>query len=350
MVEAGAGGVGALVRAASNPQKTLAGFAAPVAALLDSAAQRVARLPFNRPLTGKRRFSWLELSLAELRAIRAATKATLNDVVLAIVGDGVGRFVRTAGAVEGARSLRAMVPVDVRREDELGQLGNRVSIVPVEIPFDGTPLERLAAVTRRTGQVKRAGLADLVERFASTGGVAPAALYAAVLRLSARPSVLEWSAPWRDAARLTANVVCTNVPGPQVPMYAQGHLVVAHYPVVPLAYEFGLSFAVFSYNQRVFVGAIADAAAVDDLEPLVTQLAAAHVDLRRAAGVEERSPVDVVRSEPRTWQRSPEVAWRSATRLTPASQPADERRHHDGAAPRQETDAGEVTRDRPVTR
>jgi hypothetical protein len=181
-----------------------------------------------------------------------------------------------------------------------------VSIVPVEIPFAGPALQRLTAVTARTAQVKRAGLADFIERLASAGGLAPAALYANVLRLSAMPSLLEWSSRWRDATPLTANVVCTNVPGPQVPMYAQGHLLLAHYPVVPLAYEFGLSFAVLSYNQRMFVGAIADAAAIDDLDSLVSQIDAAFVDLRSAAGVSERPPLDVVRREARPGTGAPQ--------------------------------------------
>ena len=74
-------------------------------------------------------------------------------------------------------------------------------------------------------------------------------------------------------------------------MYAQGRLLEAHYPIVPLAYEFGLSFAVFSYNQRVFVGAIADAAAVDDLEPAgVAPRARPSSICGEAAGVEERAP------------------------------------------------------------
>ena len=96
--------------------------------------------------------SWLTLSLAELRADPCGhAAATLNDVVLAIVGDGVGGgFLRLQGGTARRASLRAMVPVDVRREDEAGQLGNRVSIVPVEIPFDGAPLDRVAAVARRT--------------------------------------------------------------------------------------------------------------------------------------------------------------------------------------------------------
>ena len=123
-------------------------------------------------------------------------------------------------------------------------------------------------------------------------------------------------------------------------MYAQGRLLESHYPIVPLAYEFGLSFAVFSYNQRMFVGAIADAAAIDDLDLLVSHVERAFVELRRAAGVDERAPVDVVRNESRHGDRSRRTACRSATpahlvrppgrpgrrRATPASPEAQESR------------------------
>jgi hypothetical protein len=90
-------------------------------------------------------------------------------------------------------------------------------------------------------------------------------------------------------------------------MYAQGRLLVSHYPIVPLAFEFGLSFAVFSYNQRMFVGAIADAAAVDDLEPLISQLERAFADLRSELGVQERAPVDVVRPDLRRGRGAPQT-------------------------------------------
>ena len=295
LADTGLRAVGALTRLLSRPRETLASVAAPLAALATSGVRKVARLPFNRPLSGRRRVGWATLSLAELRGIRSACGGTLNDVALAIVGDAVGGWLRERGWDGDARMLRALVPVDIRRPDEVGQLGNRVSIVPVEIDLLGTPADRLAGVRSRTQAVKQAAVAEWLQGAAAAAAASPALLYSAALSLAARPDVLAWSSSLRDLSALTANIVCTNVAGPQVPMYAQGRLLTAHYPIVPLAFEFGLSFAVFSYNQRLFVGVIADAAAVDDLEPLVRHLERAGVELREAAGVAACPPVDVNR-------------------------------------------------------
>ncbi len=120
---------------------------------------------------------------------------------------------------------------------------------------------------------------------AHTAELVPAALYAKALSLAASASVLTWSAPLRAAPFLTANLVCTNVPGPAVPLYGLGHRVLAHYPLVPLGFETGLNCALFTYNHVLHVGLVADAAAVEDLAPLKAHLQAAFVDLCNAAGV-----------------------------------------------------------------
>lgn len=256
-------------------------------ALARAAAEPVIRLPFNRALTGSRRISWATMPLGEVRALRAAAGGTLNDVVLAFVTDAVGRWLRECGETIGGRYLRLMVPVNVRRADEAGTLGNRVSMVPVEVPFDGDPLERLRFVQARTDGLKRAHLASAVEQIASVSASVPAPIVAALLSLAARPAVLAWSAPLRNLPPLTTNVVCTNVPGPRVPLYAQGRRLVAHYPLVPLAFEFGLSFAIFSYAEHLSVGLVADGGVVDDLEPLARHVERAFAALRAAASVPE---------------------------------------------------------------
>lgn len=291
LLEAGsgvAGQIGQLLRG-GGPRL---GRALEVAGELGRAAvEPVARLPFNRALTGARRLSWVTLSSAEARRIRAARGGTLNDLVLAVIADAVGRALRDGGEPTAGRRFRMLVPVNVRREDEFGQLGNRVSMVPVEAPFDADPLARLVAVQARTARLKQARIADAVEDLISVAGLIPAPVYAAVLALAARPSVLTLSAPLRSLPPLTANVVCTNVPGPQVPLFSQGHRLVAHYPIVPLAFELGLGFAIFSYDERLFIGLIADGAAIDDLDPLARHVAQAFEDLRTAAGVPTIPPV-----------------------------------------------------------
>jgi diacylglycerol O-acyltransferase len=154
--------------------------------------------------------------------------------------------------------------------------------VPIEAPFEGDPVARLRAVQACTARVKRAHLAEAVEELASLGGMIPAPLYSAALALSARPTLLTWSRALRDLPLLRANVVCTNVPGPQATLYAQGRRLLAHYPVVPLAFEFGLSFAAFTYDGTLFLGSIADGGAIDDLAPLTAHVERAFDDLCRS--------------------------------------------------------------------
>jgi diacylglycerol O-acyltransferase len=294
-VEAGAGAIRAVAQWMGAAGARLAGSVNLAGTLARSAVQPVARLRFNRPLTGRRRLSWLTRPFAELRQIGGACGATLNDVVLAVITDGVGRFLRDAGDPTAGRHLRLLVPVNVRREDESGRLGNRVSMLPVEVPFDAEPLDRLRLVRERTRDLKQTGLADAVEDLMAIGGLLPAPLYAGALALAAHPTALAWSAPLRSLPPLTANVVCTNVPGPPSPLYAQGRRLVAHYPLVPLAFELGLSFAVFSYDQRLFFGLIADAAAIDDLGPLARHIEGALEELRVAAGVPAIPPLPITR-------------------------------------------------------
>jgi WS/DGAT/MGAT family acyltransferase len=252
------------------------------AALTGAATRPVIRLPFNRPLTGRRRLAWTTLPLDEVRNIGRRRGGTINDVALAVLTDAIGRWLTEGGVQIQSRYLRLLVPVNVRRPDERGLLGNRVSMIPVEVPFEGAPLDRLERTVAHTTAMKRAGIADLVELATQLGDLVPAPLYATALSLAASASLLTWSAAIRSAPFLTANMVCTNVPGPRVPLFVLGRSLVAHYPLVPLAFETGLNCALFTYNQALHVGLVADAGAIDDPDRVIAHLRQAYGDLRAA--------------------------------------------------------------------
>jgi diacylglycerol O-acyltransferase / wax synthase len=286
--DAVAAGVDALQALASLPAtwRAVGQRAVEIATAIGKAASTpVSRLPFNRPLTGARRLSWLTWPLEGVMAVRRAHGGTVNDVVLAVLTDGVGRWLEATGFPVEGRYLRLLVPVNVREDDERGLLGNRVSMIPVEVPFEGDPLARLRAAASRSDAMKRAGIAEFASSLAAGGRLTPAWAQSWVLSLAASPRVLEWSAPFRSASFLVGNLVCTNVPGPPVPLYALGHRVRAHYPLVPLGFETGLNCAVFTYNQVLHVGFVADAGAIDDLQPLRDFVHDAYSDLCQAAGV-----------------------------------------------------------------
>jgi hypothetical protein len=155
-------------------------------------------------------------------------------------------------------------------------------MIPVEVPLDAAPLDRLTQTIARTRVMKHAGIADLVELVSEAGEFVPAALSATALSLAASATFVSWSAPLRSAPFLTANLVCTNIPGPPIPLYGLGHRVLAHYPLVPLGFDTGLNCALLSYNRVLHVCFVADAAACDDPGPLTTLLHAAFEDLRAA--------------------------------------------------------------------
>ncbi len=233
----------------------------------------VVRAPFNKPLTGERRLACSEFSFAEIRGIRAACGGTVNDVVLTVLSGALGRYLESHGEDTKDRAMRILAPVNVRREDERGNLGNRVSMLLIEVPVGlRDPVARLKAITERTETLKRKNVAagtDIISEFLSG---APPILQSLAGLMPQPPNNL-------------ANMVCTNVPGPMIPLYSVGHRMLAHYPVVPLGWEMGVGCGVTSYNQKLYFGLMADPNAAADVGRLKEYLDQAFVELRSAAGV-----------------------------------------------------------------
>jgi WS/DGAT/MGAT family acyltransferase len=233
----------------------------------------VTRAPFNKPLGGDRKLACSEFSFAEIRGIRAECGGTVNDVVLAVLGGALGSYLEMHGQSTDARTARILTPVNVRREDESGALGNRVSMLLVEVPVGvRDPVERLKLITEKTDRLKRQNVAGGMELLGSMMNNAPPALQALASLFPPPPNTL-------------ANMVCTNVPGPMIPLYTVGHRMIAHYPMVPIAWEMGIGCGVTSYDQKLYFGLTADPKAAPDVDRLKEFLDQAFVELRSAAGV-----------------------------------------------------------------
>ena len=233
----------------------------------------VVRAPFNQPLRRDRKLAVSEFSFAEIRAIRQAVGGTVNDVCLAVLGGAVGRYLEMHQQTTEGRSFRILTPVNVRREDEKGALGNRVSMLLVEVPVGiRDPIERLKIINARTTSLKERNVADGINIFAEMSADVPPMIQGFMGNLPTPPNTL-------------ANMVCTNVPGPMIPLFTVGHRLVAHYPMVPLGWEMGVGCGVTSYNQKLYFGLMADAAAAPDVNRLKEFLDQAYVELRSAAGV-----------------------------------------------------------------
>ncbi len=237
-------------------------------------ANPVARAPFNKPLTRERRLACSEFSFAEIRGIRASCGGTVNDVVLTVLAGALGRYLEMHGHSTQDRKVRILAPVNVRREDERGNLGNRVSMLLIEAPAgEHDPVTRLRTITETTEKLKRQNVASGTEILADLLGAVPPTIQSLAGLLPPPPNNL-------------ANLVCTNIPGPMIPLYSVGHRLLAHYPMMPLAWEMGVGCGVTSYDQKLYFGLMADPNAAPDVARLKEFLDQAFVELRSAAGVD----------------------------------------------------------------
>ncbi len=231
--------------------------------------------PFNVDITSHRRYTWVDGDLAQFKAIKNALGGTLNDVVLAVVSLALGRHLRTQGLNTEGLVLKAMVPVSVRAEVERGALGNRVAAMwaplPVGVP---DPAECLAQVRLEMDGLKNSGQAVGAEVLTNLAGFAPPTILSQAARLQARQRFF--------------NLVVTNVPGPQFPLYLLGRKLKALYPVVPLARKQALGVAVMSYDGHLGFGLLGDYDALPELETIAYELERSIAALATAAGVGTR--------------------------------------------------------------
>jgi diacylglycerol O-acyltransferase / wax synthase len=224
-----------------------------------------------------RRFTWVRGDLAEFKAVKNALGGTVNDVVLAAVAGALGRYLRVHGETTNDTVLRAMVPVSVRADVERGALGNRVAAMWAPLPIGLTdPVERLLTISRDMDGIKESGQAVGAQVLTELAGFAPPTIMAQASRLQARQRMF--------------NLVVTNVPGPQLPLYLLGRQLEAMFPMVPLAANQALGIAIMSYNGQLNFGLNADYDALPDLEALADALRASIDELVAAAGHPPRPP------------------------------------------------------------
>lgn len=226
--------------------------------------------PLNRPIGPHRRFGWMTMDVAEVKAVRRALGGSLNDVVLTIVTGAVRRYLERRGVKMRGLEFRVMAPVSVRATDQDGTLGNRVSAWVLPLPLDeDDPRERLRRISERTSELKDSRSAVGAEMLTQVAEWTPSNL----LALGAR-----------NVTRLLPfNLVVTNVPGPQFPMYMGGAKMLEVFPHVPLAGNLGLGIALLSYDGRIHWGFNADYDVVPDLEDFVADTRDALAELLRSA-------------------------------------------------------------------
>jgi diacylglycerol O-acyltransferase len=233
--------------------------------------------PFNGRIGPHRRFTWVRTSLDDVKAIKNELGGTVNDVVLATVSGALGRHLRRRGHATDGLELKAFVPVSVRADVERGALGNRVAAMIAPLPvWCQEPLARLDIVREAMAGLKESGQAVGAQALTELGGFAS-------------PTIMGQAARLMSNQRFY-NVVVTNVPGPQFPLYLMGRAMVDPFPMVPLAPGQGVGIALMSYNGRLDFGIVGDYELLWDIDELAEDVRDTLAELAAAAGVELSEP------------------------------------------------------------
>src|ERR1044072_1078009 len=234
-----------------GPRQVLRGVGATSKML--GAATAAPQTPFNVEIGPHRRIAFVRADLSDLKQVKNEHGGTVNDVVLSIVTGALGNYLRARGHDTEGMEMRAMVPVSVRTEEERGALGNRIAAMMAPLPvWCEDPVQRLHLVTETMGDLKGSGQAVGAEILTRITDFAP-------------PTITSQAARLQPAHRFF-NLVVTNVPGPQFPLYVLGREMEAIFPLVPLARRQALCVGIMSYNGQVDFGLVGDYGAMARLE------------------------------------------------------------------------------------
>lgn len=225
--------------------------------------------PLNVPIGPHRRYEYVRASLDDFKTIKKARGVTVNDVVLAVVTGALRGWLQSREIDVEGLELKAMIPVSIRADEQRGALGNRISAIIGPIPvYEEDPLKRLSIISEQMREVKESNQVVGADILTHLSGFAP-------------PTILGQAARLQSSQRFF-NLLVTNVPGPQFPLYIAGKEMVDLFPMAPLAANQALGIAVMSYNGRMGFGLVADYDALPDvgivaegLEKSVTELLAA---------------------------------------------------------------------------
>jgi diacylglycerol O-acyltransferase len=266
--------IGRGVRAAlRGPRQVLRGVGATTKVI--GAGMAAPSTPFNVEIGPHRRLAITQADLAQLKRVKDKHGGTVNDVILSIVSGGLGKYLRARGHDTEGLEMRALVPVSVRAAEEHGALGNRISAMMAPLPvWCEDPVERLRILTGEMGDLKASGQAVGAEILTKLTDFAPSTIASQAARL--------------QPAQRFFNLVVTNVPGPQFPLYVLGRKMESIFPMVPLARRQALCVGIMSYNGQVNFGLIGDYDAMADLDSFGLDLEAATAEIVATAPAPKR--------------------------------------------------------------
>ena len=234
-------------------------------------------VPLNVPIGPHRRIRWVGAPLADFKSVKNELGGTVNDVVLTVVAGALRRWLQSRGVRTDGLELRALVPVSIRGDDERGTLGNRIAAMRGPLPvYVDDPVERLRIVTEAMNGLKESKQALGAEVIAGLQDFAP-------------PTILAQASRLNFSTRLF-NLIVTNVPGPQFPLYLLGRELQELVPLAFLPENHALAVAIMSYNGGTEFGLLADYDAIPDIDLVADALQESLTELLSAAGTALAAP------------------------------------------------------------
>ncbi|MGV3758949.1 MAG: wax ester/triacylglycerol synthase domain-containing protein, partial [Actinomycetota bacterium] len=211
------------------------------------------RSPLNRPVGPRRSLSWISTPLPEVKAAGRAVGGKANDVVLAAFAEGLRALELERGeSVAGDGVLKVLVPVSLRDLDQRGTLGNRVGALILRLPIGiADPAERLRAIASATARLNARRGATAAQLLLAAADLVPGSLVGPIAHLTDRQRMV--------------NVIATNVPGPDAPLWCRGARMLEAFPFVPLGGNLGCSVAILSYDGALTLGVTTDPDLVPDV-------------------------------------------------------------------------------------
>jgi WS/DGAT/MGAT family acyltransferase len=267
------------VRAALRVPRQVVGRLAGVGRTLATSAQRPPEMPWNAPISAHRRWENARVPLSQVKTVREAATASeltagrcsINDVVVAACSGALRSFLQGREVPVEGLVLKAMIPVSMRTEDEAGSLGNRVSMVPADLPVgEADPLWRLRIAHENMSELKASGAAVAGEDLIRMTSYLPPTVLASASRLLAR--------------NVPVNTTITNIPGPQFPLYCMGAKMLEAFPYVGIVDGMALTIAVLSYDGNLGFGITGDRDLLPDLALLAGGIEDAFAELEEAVG------------------------------------------------------------------
>jgi WS/DGAT/MGAT family acyltransferase len=262
-----------VLREAEDPRSDLRTLLRAVRKTLSSSLRMVSDTPLNKPIGPHRRIDWCAMDLGRVKEVRKRLGGSLNDVVLAIVAGAMRRYLGSRAFSVEELGFRVMAPVSVRSASERGTLGNRVSAWMVDLPLaERDPKVCLEQIRDTTARLKEEKQALGAEVLTTVAGWTPATLLSLGSRMVTRA--------------LPFNLVVTNVPGPQVPLFLLGARMLDNYGQLPLTDYLGLGIVLFSYAGLLCWGFTADWDLLPDLHDVVIATEEAFEEICQVAGLE----------------------------------------------------------------